>query len=225
MSRRALRQEEVATVSGFVAKPVEIDGHACTIAHHGPTGNPDIADRSAIRSPDELTNGVGTAGNELRPAGGVNDKVGLLADFDRTDQVTLADRPGSADGGQGESIVRAGREGIFGAIASETDEERCRSQDVNRVAGVLGVATKGQTSAAPQQFVVTIGADESLGQPQVGPRTRSHRRVVGQHRFHFVVVEMHPVGDQHMRSEHAELIQVNERPTPGAGSTPSFAAR
>ena len=125
--------------------------------------------------------------------------------------VALADRPCAADRGQRQAVVGRQAERIDGAVADQTDEQRGGAQDVDRVAGVLGVAPERDPGAAGQQLAVASGGGESLGQAQVGPRARRDRGVGAHHDVELVVVEMHGVGHQHVRAEHAQLVEVDER--------------
>ena len=130
--------------------------------------------------------------------------------------VALADRPRAADRGQRQPVVGGQAERVDGAVAGKADEQRRGAQDVDRVAGVLGVASERQSRTAGQQLAVPSGDGETLGQAQVRPRARGDRGVGAHHDVELVVVEMHGVRHQHVRAEHAQLVEMDERTATGA---------
>ena len=193
-----------------------VDRDARAVADDRLTGDEHVADRTSVGAPHQLQADVAT----WRPApvgGVVDDDVGLLADFQRTDPVGHADGFGTGDRRQLEHLMGAEPLRIEPAVAGQTGGERGGAQDVGDVAGVGCVAAEGDAAAALDDVGVAADAGDALTEPQVRPRAVGDRRACRQHEVDLFVVEPHAVGQQQVRPEHAEVVQVGDRSLAGAG--------
>ena len=60
------------------------------------------------------------------------------------------------------------------------------------------------------------GAGDALTEPQVRPRAVRDRGLRSQQHVQLGIVDVHPVGDQHVAAERAQAIEMDERPVAGA---------
>ena len=146
----------------------------------------------------------------------MDNDVCLLASFQRADQVAFADRAGAVDGGQTQPVVCGDAHWVASPITHQADQQRGGAQDVHRIAGIFRVATEGQSGTAGDQFAMSRGRGEALGQTQVGPWARRNRGVGVDDDVQFFIVQMHAMRDQHVGAECAKVLQVNERTPAGS---------
>ena len=91
------------------------------------------------------------------------------------------------------------------------------AEDVGHVAGVRCIAAEGDAAAALDDVGMTAGAGDALTEPQVRPWAVGDGGARRQHQLDLGVVEPHAVGEQQMRPEHAEVIEVHDRTPARAG--------
>ena len=150
----------------------------------------------------------------------MDDDVGLLADLDRADPVGHADRFGAGDGGQFECLVgtEAGR--VDGRIPGDPGGDRRGAEDVDRVAGVRGVAAECHAAAALDDLGVAAVCTDALAEAQVGPRAVGDGGSGVDDEFDLCVVEPDAVAEQQVLAEHTEIVEVHRRPLPGLLQVP-----
>ena len=113
--------------------------------------------------------------------------------------------------GQLEGVVGAEPGRIDTGVLGQAGEQRGGPQEVDEVAGVLAVAAERHPAAPAHQLGVAPGARHALAEAQVGPRAGGDRGAGAEEGVDLVVVEVDGVGDEHVRSEHAEVVEVDER--------------
>ena len=102
-------------------------------------------------------------------------------------------------------------------IPGQPGSEGGGAEHVDGVAGVLGVAADGQPAAALEEVGVAPGAGDALAEAQVGPRAVRQRRLRAQEDVELGVVDVHAVGDHDVAAEHAEGVEVHDRPVGRCG--------
>ena len=211
-SSAARGQEVITSACRLVAERVEVDGHAPTVAHHLATGDHARRARIVRRSP------TSAAARGRCCAARTADRGG------RARRGRPACRPRSNRSWSPLPIARAppivASASPSWAVRPNGSTARSRTRPTNSAAArrmstaspAFSASQPSATSrAAGQQLAVPAGDGETLGQAQVRPRARGHRGVGAHHDVELVVVEMHGVRHQHVRAEHAQLVEMDER--------------
>ncbi len=195
-----------------LASAVQIDRHAAAVAHHdrvpptttSRTVRPSLAHTSCSTGsvPRGANCGPRRRARRCRPA--------CRPRASRSDR-PLPTRLGAADRRQRQAV--GGRPGPRGSPARSRPRPTNRRGRREHVDARRRRSRRRSPSATrpprAQQLAVPAGAGDSLRQSQVGPRARGDRVSGAQHDVDLGVVEVHGVGQQHVRAEHAELVEVH----------------